>query len=129
MYRFLLLENSFISSKNSVFSKNEYFQSPREIEMDLLDFLLIKKGNLLFLPHSHTIAVLGDVSFDEIFSSTIATTLHHSLLLQPSHSFLPDPDTILEETGTINDLSTQDSTVEEVEEECSSSPPPDDISS
>jgi hypothetical protein len=63
-----------------------------------------QKGFLLFFPHSHIIAVYGYVSFDETFSSAIATTwhcFHSSLLLQPPNSFIPDPDIILEETGTI----------------------------
>jgi transposase InsO family protein len=70
-----------------------------------------QKGYLLFFHHSRTIAVSGDVSFDETFSSAIATTWHRfndSLLLQPSNSFIPDPDTVLKETGTIENFSSDD---------------------
>lgn len=75
----------------------------------------LNKMVIYYPPHSHTIAVSGDVSFDETFCSAIAMTWHHfndSLLLQPSHSFLPDPDTVLEETGTIEHFSS-DCTFEE----------------
>jgi hypothetical protein len=45
-----------------------------------------------------------------------------SRLLQPSKSLSPDADTILEETGTINDLNSHDTSVEE---KCLSSLPKD----
>jgi hypothetical protein len=57
-----------------------------------------------------------DVSFDDTYSSVIATTWHHfhyRLLLQPSNFFILDPDTILEETGTIDDLTSLDTSIEE----------------
>lgn len=52
------------------------------------------------------IAISGDVLFGESFHSAIATILHHfpnSLPLQPSESPLLDSDTIIEETGTLED--------------------------
>jgi hypothetical protein len=66
-----------------------------------------QKGYLLFFPHSRSLAISGDVTFDETFYSSVVTTwrrFNNSLLIKPSQSFLPNPDTVLEETGTIDDL-------------------------
>ncbi len=66
-----------------------------------------QKGYSIYLPHTRYIAVSGDVSFDEPFHSAIATTWHwfqDSLLLHHSDSFLPDPETLLEQTGTLENF-------------------------
>jgi len=65
-----------------------------------------QKGYLIFLPGSRTIAVSGDVMFDETFYSAIATTwrrFEDGIALQPERSAIPGPDTTVEMTGDISD--------------------------
>jgi transposase InsO family protein len=65
-----------------------------------------QKGHLIFLPGSRTIAVSGDVMFDETFYSAIATTWRRfadGIALQPERSALPGPNTTLENTGDLSD--------------------------
>jgi hypothetical protein len=65
-----------------------------------------QKGHLIFLPGSRTIAVWGDVMFDETFYSAIATTWRRfadGIALQPERSALPRPNTTLENTGDLSD--------------------------
>jgi hypothetical protein len=65
-----------------------------------------QKGYLIYLPGSRTIAVSGDVMFDETFYSAIATTWHRfedGIPLQPQRSAIPGPNTTLEVTGDILD--------------------------
>ncbi len=60
----------------------------------------------------------GDICFDEIFSSIIATKWYRfndSLLLEPPSSFLHDPDTNLKLTGIIDDILQPVSTILELE--------------
>ncbi len=60
-----------------------------------------------------SIAISGDISFDKTFYSAAATTwrcFYDSLLIIPSQSFLPNPETVLEETGTIDNLLSSTST-------------------
>jgi hypothetical protein len=79
-------------------------QTERGIRGIFIGFPSNQKGYLIHLPQTHSIAVSGDMTFDESFHSAIATTWRcfpDSLLLQPSDAFIPDTDTILEETGTL----------------------------
>jgi hypothetical protein len=66
-----------------------------------------QKGYLLYIPSSWQIVVSGDVAFDETFYSAIVTTwkpFHDSLVLHPTASFIPDPNTTVEVTGDINSM-------------------------
>jgi hypothetical protein len=72
-----------------------------------------QKGYLIFCPGSRQILVSDDVIFDESFQAAIATTWQQyqdSLSLKPVASHIPDIDTHLEHTGTLEDVAT---TVEE----------------
>jgi len=72
----------------------------------LIGFPPNQKGHLIFLPGSRTIAVSGDVMFDETFYSAIATTwrrFEDGIALQPERSALPGPNTTLENTGDLSD--------------------------
>jgi hypothetical protein len=65
-----------------------------------------QKGHLIFFPGSHTIAVSGDVMFDETFYSAIATTWHRfedGIALKPQRSAMPGPNTTMESTGDLVD--------------------------
>jgi hypothetical protein len=58
------------------------------------------------MPGSRNILASADAIFDESFHSAIATTWQQhrdALALQPTHSYIPDVTSILEQTGTIND--------------------------
>jgi hypothetical protein len=65
-----------------------------------------QKGYLIYLPASRTIAVSGDMMFDETFYSAIATTWHRfedGIVFKPQCSIIPGPNTTLEATGDISD--------------------------
>ncbi len=65
-----------------------------------------QKGYLIYLPASRTIAVSGDMMFDETFYSAIATTWHRfedGIVFKPQCSKIPGPNTTLEATGDIFD--------------------------
>jgi hypothetical protein len=60
------------------------------------------------MPGSRNILASADAIFDESFHSAIATTWQQhqdTQALQPTHSYIPDVTTILEQTETINDNS------------------------
>ncbi len=66
-----------------------------------------QKGYLVYSPGSRQVIILDDVTFDESFSSAIATTWQQhkdSLELQPINSYIPDVTTTIEHTGTIEDI-------------------------
>lgn len=66
-----------------------------------------QKGYLVYCPGSRQILVLDDVLFGESFQAAIATTWQQyqdSLALQPVSSAIPDVDTTLEQTGTLENI-------------------------
>lgn len=66
-----------------------------------------QKGYLIFSPNSKQLLVSDDVIFDESFQAAIATTWQQyqdSLTLQPVISYQPEVDVTLEQTGTIEDI-------------------------
>jgi len=66
-----------------------------------------QKGYLFYSPASHQIYISVDITFDEGFTSTIATTwgLHRdTLALHPASSDIPTVTTTLEHTGDITNL-------------------------
>jgi hypothetical protein len=66
-------------------------------------------GYLILCPGSRQILVSDDVIFDESLQAAIATIwqqYQHNLSLKPVASFIPDVDTTLEQTGTLENIST-----------------------
>ena len=79
----------------------------RGIRGVFIGFPANQKGYLLYIPSSWQIVVSGDVAFDETFYSAIPTTwkpFNDSLVLRPTASFIPDPNTTVEVTGDINSM-------------------------
>jgi transposase InsO family protein len=63
-----------------------------------------QKGYLFYSPASRQIYISGDITFDEHFSSTIATTWRphrDNLALRPVASYIPTASTTLEQTGDV----------------------------
>jgi len=63
-----------------------------------------QKGYLFYSPGSRQLYISGDITFDETFSSTIATTWRphrDNLALHPVTSSIPDVSTTLEHTGDV----------------------------
>jgi hypothetical protein len=63
-----------------------------------------QKGYLFYSPASRQIYISGDITFDESFGSTIATTWRlnrDSLALCPAASAIPDVNTTIEHTGEV----------------------------
>jgi len=81
-------------------------QTQRGIRGIFIGFVDNQKGYLVYSPASRQIYVSGDVTFDETFSSTIATTWRphrDHLALRPVTSHLPTISTTLEHTGAVPD--------------------------
>jgi len=79
-----------------------------------------QKGYLFYSPALRQIYISGDITFDEMFSSSIATTwqLHHdNLALRPANSDIPLTTTTLEATGGVESFSSGPSSVEEGEQD------------
>ncbi len=92
-------------------------QTQRGIRCVFLGFPANQRGYLLYVPASREIVVSGDVLFDETFASAIATTwkpFHDSLTLRPKGSAIPDPNTLIESTGTVASVPTFDEGNEEI---------------
>ena len=67
----------------------------------------MKKGQRLFVPSSHQLVISGDVIFEETIFSVIAEPwkpFHDSLTLRAITTFISDPTTVLEMTGSINSI-------------------------
>jgi hypothetical protein len=65
-----------------------------------------QKGFLVYLPSTHRITISADVLFDESFQTAIITNWHlyrDSLALQPALSFIPNVNTSLKSTSSIED--------------------------
>ena len=81
-----------------------------------------QKGYLVYIPVTWQIVVSGDVAFDESFYSAIATTwrpYHDALALRLLASPAPETDTLLESTGTIDDMFPQPQEGKFGDDECS----------
>jgi len=81
-------------------------QTERGIRGIFIGFAENQKGYLFYSPASRQIYISGDVTFDETFSSTNATTwrLHRdNLALRPATSDIPTLTITLEHTGTVED--------------------------
>ncbi len=95
-------------------NKNNGKQTERGTRGIFLGLHMNQKGYLVYSPGSRQVIISDDVTFDESFSSAIATTWQQhkdSLALQPLHSYIPDVTTTIERTGTIEDI--QPTTVEQ----------------
>ncbi len=82
-------------------------QTQHGIRGIFIGFVTNQKGYLFYSPASWQIYISGDVTFDKIFSSTIATMwhLHHdNLALRPATSDIPLTTTTLETTGGVDDI-------------------------
>jgi len=79
-------------------------QTQRGIRGIFIDFAENQKGYLFYSPASRQIYISGDITFDESFGSTIATTRclnRDSLALRPAPSAIPDVNTTIEHTGEV----------------------------
>ena len=84
-------------------------QTQRGIRGIFIGFPRRQNGYLIYVPTTRTIVVSDDVSFDESFFSAIATTwrqFNDSLAIRPdpSNTYIPDPTTSLEQTGSIDSM-------------------------
>jgi len=82
-------------------------QTQRVIHGIFIDFAENQKVFLFYSSASRQIYISGDMTFDESFSSTIATTWHlnrDDLALRPAASDIPDINTTLEHTGGVIDI-------------------------
>jgi len=84
-------------------------QTQRGIRGIFIGFPRRQNGYLIYVPTTRTIVVSDDVSFDESFFSAIATTwrqFNDSLAIRPdpSTTFIPDPSTSIEQTGSIESM-------------------------
>jgi hypothetical protein len=81
-------------------------QTQRGIQGIFIGFAENQKGFLFYSPASRQIYISGDITFNENFSSTIATTRHlhrNNLALRPATSDIPIVTTTLEHTGDVTD--------------------------
>jgi len=79
-----------------------------------------QKGYLFYSPASRQLYISGDITFDETFSSTIATTWRphrENLALRPVTSSIPDVSTTLEHTGDVTTTLPPDVEEGEINEE------------
>jgi hypothetical protein len=81
-------------------------QTQRGIQGIFIGLAANQKGYLFYSPASRQIFVSGDVTFDEQFSSTIATTWRphrDNVALRPVASHIPTVSTTIEQTGDVVD--------------------------
>ncbi len=81
-------------------------QTERGIRGIFIGFATNQKGFLVYLPSTRRIAISADVLFYESFQTAIVTNWRQyqdSLALQPALSFIPNVNTTLESTGSIED--------------------------
>jgi hypothetical protein len=84
-------------------------QTERGIRGIFIGLDMYQKGYVIYCPGSRSIVISDDVIFDEQFSLAIALTWQKfcdGLALHPLASFIPDPTTTLEQTGTISTVHT-----------------------